>query len=107
MKLAILLLRYVPTQRISNTICVFEIVINFLFFSLKEYAKQIKRNSSALAKALVEKGYTLVTGGTDNHLMLWDLRPQGVCSFNLLLCVSSLFVLLFPLLMRCPFENCS
>jgi len=46
--------------------------------SFKDYAKQVKRNSSALAKALVEKGYTLVTGGTDNHLMLWDLRPQGL-----------------------------
>jgi glycine hydroxymethyltransferase len=46
--------------------------------SFKEYAKQIKRNSSALAKALVEKGHTLVTGGTDNHLMLWDLRPHGL-----------------------------
>lgn len=44
----------------------------------QEYAKQVKRNSSALAKALVDKGYTLVTGGTDNHLMLWDLRPQAV-----------------------------
>jgi len=44
----------------------------------KEYAKQVKRNSSALAQALVGKGYTLVTGGTDNHLLLWDLRPQGL-----------------------------
>jgi len=46
--------------------------------SFKEYIKQVKRNSSALASALVAKGYTLVTGGTDNHLLLWDLRPQGL-----------------------------
>ena len=36
------------------------------------------RNSRALGAALVEKGYNLVTGGTDNHLILWDLRPEGV-----------------------------
>lgn len=46
--------------------------------SFKEYIKQVKKNSSALANALVAKGYTLVTGGTDNHLLLWDLRPQGL-----------------------------
>jgi len=46
--------------------------------SFKDYAKQVKRNSAALARVLVEKGYTLVTGGTDNHLLLWDLRPQGL-----------------------------
>lgn len=46
--------------------------------SFKEYIKQVKKNSSALANALVSKGYTLVTNGTDNHLLLWDLRPQGL-----------------------------
>lgn len=44
----------------------------------KEYSKQVRKNSKALAAALVNRGYTLVTGGTDNHLMLWDLRPQGL-----------------------------
>ncbi len=39
----------------------------------KEYQKQIVKNADALAKALVERGFKLVSGGTDNHLMLLDL----------------------------------
>jgi len=39
------------------------------------YARQIVANSRALAAALVSKQYKIVTGGTDNHLLLWDLRP--------------------------------
>jgi glycine hydroxymethyltransferase len=42
----------------------------------KKYAKQVKANAGALAKALMSKGYKLVTDGTDNHLVLWDLRPE-------------------------------
>jgi glycine hydroxymethyltransferase len=41
----------------------------------KEYSKQIKRNAKALADSLMGKGYKLVSNGTDNHLMLWDVRP--------------------------------
>merc|ERR1719460_336165 len=44
----------------------------------KTYAKQVKANASALAKFLVSKGYKLATEGTENHLMLWDLRPLGL-----------------------------
>ena len=44
----------------------------------KEYAAQIVRNASAMAEAFVNKGYNLVSGGTDNHLMLIDLRNKGV-----------------------------
>ena len=44
----------------------------------KKYQQQVVRNAKALAKALQAKGYTLTTGGTDNHLMLVDLRPQGI-----------------------------
>ncbi|MCE9589496.1 MAG: serine hydroxymethyltransferase [Planctomycetes bacterium] len=43
----------------------------------KEYCRQIVRNAQALAAALKEKGYRLVSGGTDNHLMLVDLRSRS------------------------------
>ncbi len=45
--------------------------------SFKVYARQIVANAKALAAALVSKGYRLVSGGTDNHLMLVDLRPKS------------------------------
>nr|QKY15228.1 serine hydroxymethyltransferase 2 (SHM2) [Polytomella parva] len=44
----------------------------------KLYAKQVVANCRTLSDALVSKGYKVVTGGTDNHLILWDLRPQGL-----------------------------
>ena len=44
----------------------------------KEYAKQVAANSKAFAKALLEEGFQLVSGGTDNHLCLVDLRPFGI-----------------------------
>jgi glycine hydroxymethyltransferase len=44
----------------------------------KEYQVQITRNAKALAASLHMKGYRLVSGGTDNHLMLVDLRPKGM-----------------------------
>lgn len=39
---------------------------------------QVVHNCRSLADALMKKGYKLVTDGTDNHLILWDLRPEGV-----------------------------
>ncbi|CAG8575849.1 1183_t:CDS:2, partial [Gigaspora rosea] len=39
------------------------------------YAKQVRANAKALGEALLNYGYKLVTGGTDNHLILWDLKP--------------------------------
>lgn len=42
------------------------------------YTSQVIKNAQAFAKALVDKGYNLVSGGTDNHLMLVDLRNKGV-----------------------------
>ncbi len=42
------------------------------------YAQQIVKNAKALAAALLEKGFDLVSGGTDNHLMLADLRPLHI-----------------------------
>ncbi len=44
----------------------------------KEYQKQIVKNAAHLAKVLTGYGFKLVSGGTDNHLMLVDLRPFGV-----------------------------
>ncbi len=41
----------------------------------KDYAQQIVKNASALAEALVHEGFRLVSGGTDSHLMVVDLRP--------------------------------
>ena len=44
--------------------------------SWKEYATQVKKNASVLAQALVDKGFSIVSGGTDNHSMLLDLRQK-------------------------------
>lgn len=44
----------------------------------KAYAAQVLANSAAFAKALQGRGYALVSGGTDNHLVLVDLRTQGL-----------------------------
>ena len=54
-----------------------------------EYQKQVRKNAKALAAALVEKGFKLLTGGTDNHLMLVDLRGMDISVRNL----------------RCPHRN--
>jgi glycine hydroxymethyltransferase len=39
---------------------------------------QVVVNSKALGQYLTSKGYVMATGGTDNHLLLWDLRDQGI-----------------------------
>ena len=44
----------------------------------KEYQTQIAKNAQVLSKALLDKGFNIVSGGTDNHLMLIDLRPFGI-----------------------------
>ena len=44
----------------------------------KEYQQQIVKNASCLSKALIERGFDIVSGGTDNHVMLVDLRPKGI-----------------------------
>lgn len=46
--------------------------------SFKEYQQQILNNAAALADALMEKGFDIVSGGTDNHLMLVDLRKKEI-----------------------------
>lgn len=44
----------------------------------KEYGRQVVKNAKALAEGLLEKGYELVTGGTDNHLLLVDLSNKEI-----------------------------
>ncbi|KAL9966222.1 hypothetical protein ACROYT_G024265 [Oculina patagonica] len=44
----------------------------------KEYQLQVLKNAKAMAKALSDLGYSMVSGGTDNHLLLLDLRPKGI-----------------------------
>jgi glycine hydroxymethyltransferase len=46
--------------------------------SYSEYAKQIQKNAQAMAKAFVAKDYGIISGGTDNHLMLIDLRNKNI-----------------------------
>lgn len=46
--------------------------------SFKTYAHNIVKNAKVMADALLEEGFDLVTGGTDNHLMLADLRPMNI-----------------------------
>jgi len=44
----------------------------------KLYSQQVKKNAQALSNRLTSLGYTIATGGTENHLILWDLKPQGI-----------------------------
>lgn len=45
----------------------------FMYYSL-----QVKKNAAAMAKAFVDKGYNIISGGTDNHMMLIDLRNKNI-----------------------------
>lgn len=44
----------------------------------RQYCQQVLLNAKAMATALLQRGYTLVSGGTDTHLVLLDLRPKGI-----------------------------
>ena len=44
----------------------------------KSYQEQVVKNAKALAQAMTEEGFDLVSGGTDNHLMLVDLQNMGI-----------------------------
>ena len=49
----------------------------------KAYAQNVVANAKVMASALIEEGFDLVTGGTDNHLMLADLRPMHITGIEL------------------------
>ncbi len=51
--------------------------------NFKTYAKNVVNNAQVLSHALLEEGFDLVTGGTDNHLMLADLRPMNITGIEL------------------------
>mmetsp|Transcript_16941 Transcript_16941/g.25304 ORF Transcript_16941/g.25304 Transcript_16941/m.25304 type:complete len:460 (+) Transcript_16941:56-1435(+) len=51
--------------------------------AFKEYSAAVVANSQALAKALQAKGHKLASDGTDNHLVLWDVRPHGLTGSKL------------------------
>merc|ERR1712176_610322 len=44
----------------------------------KVYAQQVKKNAQALANKLTSMGHTIASGGTENHLVLWDLKPSKI-----------------------------
>jgi len=46
--------------------------------SFAEYTKQVQRNAQAMANEFIQRGYKVISGGTDNHLMLIDLRSKGL-----------------------------
>ena len=46
--------------------------------AFKIYIQQVKKNAQYLAECLIQKGHRIVTNGTDNHLLLWDVRPHGL-----------------------------
>lgn len=47
----------------------------------KAYMQQVRKNAHALASALLRRNCKLVTGGTDNHLVLWDLTTLGLTGY--------------------------
>ncbi|MBX5438202.1 MAG: serine hydroxymethyltransferase [Thermoflavifilum sp.] len=58
----------------AKAVAFFEILTD----AFTQYAKQIIANAQAMAKAFLEKGYHIVSGGTDNHLLLIDLRNKNI-----------------------------
>ena len=50
--------------------------------SFKDYMLQVHKNSQSMAQALLSRGYNLVSGGTDNHMMLIDLRNKMITGIN-------------------------
>ncbi|KAH9822333.1 serine hydroxymethyltransferase [Melampsora americana] len=63
----------------NNTIAAIAVALKQVIDpEFQSYAKAVVENARALGGRLIELGYELQTGGTDNHLVLWDLRPIGL-----------------------------
>ncbi|KAL2904649.1 Serine hydroxymethyltransferase 6 [Bienertia sinuspersici] len=71
----------------------------------KAYMQQVKRNAQALAAALLRRKCRLITGGTDNHLLLWDLRPLGLTGIIFTLCSDLLKYFLLRHRINCKFPR--
>ena len=63
----------------NHTICALAVALKQVATpEFKLYSAQVRKNAAAIAKRLIELGHTLISGGTENHLMLLDLRPHGL-----------------------------
>jgi glycine hydroxymethyltransferase len=63
----------------NNTIAGVAVALKHVATSeFRKYARQVRLNAKKLAESLTSYGYKIVTEGTDNHIVLWDLRPQGL-----------------------------
>lgn len=68
----------------NNTIAAVAVALKDVMSpEFKEYTIQVRKNAQTLADRLIKHGYKLVTGGTDNHCILWDLRPLGLTGSKL------------------------
>ena len=65
----------------------------------KAYIKQVKSNAKALAEFLINNGFKLITGGTDNHLLLVDLKNKNVEEVRLNIYVNVLIFHLIKILL--------
>jgi len=63
----------------NHTICALAVALKQVATpEFKVYSAQVRKNAKAMSERLVELGHTLISGGTENHLMLLDLRPHGL-----------------------------
>jgi len=63
----------------NHTICALAVALKQVATpEFKVYSAQVRKNAKAISERLIELGHTLISGGTDNHCMLLDLRPHGL-----------------------------
>lgn len=69
------------------------------------YMQQVKKNAQALASALLRRNCRLITGGTDNHMLLWDLRNFGLTGMQLYILFSFFYILLENYVEVCVYSS--